>query len=226
MRSYPKNFPSSAIMTAEHLLRTVAGERLVNDGFDWKASPHVLSPIETASLIGCFGYIGASDDDLSRLVDIAFSRVAPGRYFQFKSDGYFFFVKSFFDERKIVIAEQPEFFHGYRGDWRQPVYRAALRAVHSLIELRLADFRSVPNHELWPIGDYGGADLVYGVLYRMIVHIGGFGYCRTSGVMEFFLEAVPDFRQEWEAAGLKLVPHYNIGESSEGYFMTLRLIPR
>ena len=225
MRPYPSKFPTAAIAFIEPLIAREVEERLVNEGFEWRAEPFLISPDDTARLIGYCDERTMSDDDLGRMAGIAFLRHAPARHLQFVTDGYYLELRREWGEPRIVVAALPATFMSYHEGHGPEIYDAAKQAVQRLIVWRLANFRH-GSESLWPIGDYGGADLVYGDLYRMIIRIGNIGYCRTRHVIDFLLASVPELVSQWEAEGLQLVPVYNVGDSSRDRFVTLRLVPK
>lgn len=225
MGSYPNQYSKPAIIVAEPLVSSATQNRLVKDKWRWSTQRALLSCEELNEIRYRFAP-GVSDEELLRFVGLVFSKVQPEMHYEFVSDGFYLTTRESRDGTEIVVGEHPQCLHGYRSRSSQGAYRAALVAVRSLIEWRLASYRGGGGGYKWPIHEWGGADLIYGELYDWIKGLGQFTYCRTQNVIELMREAVPDMFAEWEEDGLVLTPIYHTGYNSPGRFTTLQLVPK
>jgi hypothetical protein len=215
MGTYPQQYPTSAIVVAEDLMRSKVRQRLTNEGWVWTASPFLLSSDELESVRLRF-VPGVKDELLVRFLGLVFSKTLPGLHFRLTTDGYLLRIQ----DQSVVIEEQPPGFSGHQN--RPKAFEAGLKAVRSIIEWRLASFRESNPSQLWPRSDKQ-EDLVMGSFYPWIRQISELGYCRTRDMIDFVQAAVPELRAAWEADGLTLGPVYH--EVDDRHFVALRLQP-
>lgn len=222
MGNYPRQYSQPAIQVAEAIVKTAVESRLVKEGWIWKCSGPLLTNQELDAIRLRFAP-GVSNSELVRFIGLVFSKVLPQIHYEFTSDGYYVVVDGDAVEPVIIVDPLPTCSTSYEQTWRQGSYQAALAAVRSLIEWRLTSFREV-QHQHWPIGEYGGADLVHGELYRWIKGLGDFDYCRPKNVIEFIRAAVPEMFEQWENAGLILIPRYHVMSNGNERFTSLQLV--
>lgn len=222
-KSYPTQYPLSAIVVAEQLVKMAAETRLKKfDEWHWTCPRYFLSSKELNGIRLRFAP-GVEDETLLRFVGLVFSKVSAETHYEFVSDGYCLRLGGGKKSPTIALGSLPATFHGYENVWQKESYLAALTTVNALVNWKLTSFRSIFRDNKWPVGVWGGADLIHGSMYRWIKGIGEFGYCRTKNVIEFLYAAIPDIKSEWEADGLKLVPVYHV-DSTGGNSTSLRLI--
>ncbi|MBL8159271.1 hypothetical protein JNJ66_02335 [Candidatus Saccharibacteria bacterium] len=230
MRRYPSEYPLPAITVAERVIPIEIPLALRNDGHGrWSLTRGFLVRPSVVETIRARFAPDISNDELLRFIDLVFSRVLPQLHFELTSDGYLLALGEDPDDSDrphVIIGEQPPGTHGYTSPARQASLKAALASVRALIDWRLACYGETPDSDHpWPVGEHGGADLIYGELYRMIRDIGQFSYVRVRDVIDFIHLAIPELITIWSGLGLEIVPVYHIGTGDQEPFISLRLVP-
>jgi hypothetical protein len=223
---YPKQYSEAAIWMAETALINATNRRLTQVGeWSWSAEPDLLTGDEFRSIKDRFlPYV--KDEDVLRLIGIAFSQIRPEMHMKFVNDGYTLALGDVGSTTAVVVRNTHECRPSYRRQSQSLVRKAAHEAVCALIDWRLEMHHSQTNPPgSWPQDGQYGADLIYGEIYRMIKNLADSPCCMRRTV-EFVLRAVPDLNETWADAGLRLVPVYHAEREGRDRFITLRLTSR
>ena len=219
---YPKQYSPAAIRLAEIAIDDNVPKWLVKTGWEWSARPYLISSTDYARIKDRF-LPDVNDDEVLRLIGIAFSRRRPAQHMELTSDGYKLALERFHRFTSVVVRKTHTCWESYPNDTQDDVRKAAQAVVRALIVWRLEK-----NHWLknptgpWPHDGENGADLIYGSLYRTIRQVADSPCCMRTTV-DFVLSAVPDLHEAWETAGLRLVPRYSAERDGRDRLITLRL---
>ena len=214
MGTYPRTYPEPAIEVAIRTLQTALSvdDRLYNDGWSWYADGPFLTAEEFQQIKLRFGPLVHNTTVLG-LIGKVFATELPVTHFRFTTDGYRLSFRGYpisDTDCGVYVQKIPPVHAGYLNGSRE-LHDATLRAVRSIVEVRIADWRagsddtSLPTWQ-WPAGPW----FIDGHDYAMIKHLGKFQNPRTKDVIDLIQAAAPDLRKQWQEEGSFLIPTYKL----------------